>query len=91
MGEILEALASTPCLTVLDDPGNNIYPMPSDVSGGDDVFVGRIRQNLSNPNGLALWIVFDNPLRGALLNSLRIAEGLPKPGRLKPRVDIAAV
>ena len=91
VGKAREALASTPGLTVLDDPGNNVCPMPRDVSGEDDVFVGRIRQDLSNPNGLALWIVFGNPRKGAALNSLQIAEGLPKPGRLKPRVDIAAV
>ena len=80
-----EALASMPGLTVLDDPANNSYPMPWDVSGEDDVFVGRIRQDMSNPNGLALWIVSDNLRKGAALNSLQIAEELLSRDCLKPR------
>ena len=74
-----------PGLTVLDDPANAAYPMPWDVSGEDDVFVGRIRQDISNPNGLALWIVSDNLRKGAALNSLQIAEELLSRGRLKQR------
>ena len=85
VGEAREALASMPGLTVLDDPANAAYPMPWDVSGEDDVFVGRIRQDISNPNGLALWIVSDNLRKGAALNSLQIAEELLTRGRLKPR------
>ena len=85
VGEAREALASMPGLTVLDDPASNAYPMPWDVSGEDDVFVGRIRQDISNPNGLALWIVSDNLRKGAALNSLQIAEELVARGRLKPR------
>ena len=85
VGEAREALASMPGLTVLDDPNNNTYPMPWDVSGEDDVFVGRIRQDTSNPNGLAIWIVSDNLRKGAALNSLQIAEELVARGRLKPR------
>ena len=84
-GEAREALAGMPGLTVLDDPANAAYPMPWDVSGEDDVFVGRIRQDMSNPNGLALWIVSDNLRKGAALNSLQIAEELVARGRLKPR------
>ena len=83
--EAREALAAMPGLTVLDDPANNIYPMPWDVSGEDDVFVGRIRQDLSNPNGLAIWVVSDNLRKGAALNSLQIAEELVSRGQLKPR------
>ncbi len=84
-GEAREALAAMPGMTVLDDPANNAYPMPWDVSGEDDVFVGRIRQDISNPNGLAMWIVSDNLRKGAALNSLQIAEELLARGRLKPR------
>ena len=90
-GEAREALAAMPGLTVLDDPANNVYPMPWDVSGEDDVFVGRIRQDLSNPNGLAMWIVSDNLRKGAALNSLQIAEELVKRDRLKPRAATARV
>ncbi len=85
VGEAREALAGMPGLTVLDDPTNGSYPMPWDVSGQDDVFVGRIRQDVSNPNGLAMWIVSDNLRKGAALNSLQIAEELLSRGRLKPR------
>ncbi len=85
-GEAREALAAMPGLTVLDDPDNGVYPMPWDVSGEDDVFVGRIRQDMSNPNGLALWIVSDNLRKGAALNSLQIAEDLLARGCLRPKV-----
>ena len=84
VGEAREALASMPGLTVLDDPANGAYPMPWDVSGEDDVFVGRIRQDISNPNGLAIWIVSDNLRKGAALNSLQIAEELLSRDCLKP-------
>ena len=89
VGEAREALAGMPGLTVLDDPANAAYPMPWDVSGEDDVFVGRIRQDLSNPNGLAMWIVSDNLRKGAALNSLQIAEELVSRGLLKPRATKA--
>ena len=85
VGEAREALAGMPGLTVLDDTSAGLYPMPWDVSGQDDVFVGRIRQDISNPNGLALWIVSDNLRKGAALNSLQIAEELLSRSRLKPR------
>ena len=85
VGEAREALAGMPGLTVLDDPASNAYPMPWDVSGEDDVFVGRIRQDISNPNGLAMWVVSDNLRKGAALNSLQIAEELVARDRLKPR------
>ena len=90
VGEARDALASMPGLTVLDDPANNGYPMPWDVSGEDDVFVGRIRQDISNPNGLVMWIVSDNLRKGAALNSLQIAEELVSRGLLKPRAAKAS-
>ena len=85
VGDAREAMAAMPGLTVLDDPANAAYPMPWDVSGKDDVFVGRIRQDISNPNGLAMWIVSDNLRKGAALNSLQIAEELIARDCLKPR------
>jgi len=83
--EARELLAAMPGITVLDNPEDGEYPMPWDVAGEDDVFVGRIRQDLSHPNGLVLWIVSDNLRKGAALNSLQIAEELVSQGRLKPK------
>ncbi len=83
--EARELLAAMPGVTVLDNPEAGEYPMPWDVAGEDDVFVGRIRQDLSHPNGLVLWIVSDNLRKGAALNSLQIAEELVSRGRLKPK------
>ena len=83
--EARELLRAMPGVTVLDNPEAGEYPMPWDVAGEDDVFVGRIRQDLSHPNGLVLWIVSDNLRKGAALNSLQIAEELVSRGRLKPK------
>ncbi len=85
VAEARELLAAMPGVTVLDNPEAGEYPMPWDVAGEDDVFVGRIRQDLSHPNGLVLWIVSDNLRKGAALNSLQIAEELVSRGRLKPK------
>lgn len=61
---------------VLDDPSNQIYPMASDAAGKDETFVGRIREDHSVENGLNMWIVSDNLLKGAALNAVQIAEKL---------------
>ena len=71
-----EILGQMPGVKVLDDPEHNTYPMPQNVVGTDDVFVGRIRQDASHPSGLALWVVADNLRKGAALNSIQIAEEL---------------
>ncbi|MFC1570540.1 aspartate-semialdehyde dehydrogenase [Candidatus Omnitrophota bacterium] len=63
-------------ITVVDDPGNNGYPMPIDVEGKDDVFVGRVREDESVPSGINLWVVADNLRKGAALNAIQIAEYL---------------
>ena len=84
--EARELLSAMPGVTVLDDPGESVYPMPWDVAGTDEVFVGRIRQDSSNPNGLAMWIVADNLRKGAALNSIQIAEELVSRECLKPAV-----
>ena len=81
--EATELLKAMPGITVLDNPAD--YPMPWDVAGEDDVFIGRIRQDKSHPSGLVLWIVSDNLRKGAALNSLQIAEELVSRGRLKPK------
>ena len=83
--EAREALSQMQGVTVLDDPANGIYPMPWNAAGKDDVFVGRIRQDQSHPNGLALWVVSDNLRKGAALNSIQIAEELLTRNCLQPK------
>lgn len=75
-GEAREVLEAAPGVTVQDDPAKAEYPMPWDVTGTDDVFVGRIRRDVSHPNGLVMWVVSDNLRKGAALNSIQIAEEL---------------
>jgi aspartate-semialdehyde dehydrogenase len=84
LSDIRALLMDMPGLTVLDDTGSGAYPMPWDVAGEDDVFVGRIRKDASDLNGFALWIVSDNLRKGAALNSIQIAEELVSRGCLKP-------
>lgn len=69
-------LASAPGVQLYDDPSRKIYPMPLDVAGKDDVYVGRIREDESIANGLNLWVVADNLRKGAALNAVQIAECL---------------
>jgi len=68
-----EILASAPGVTVVDDVKNDIYPMPMDCEGLDDVFVGRIRNDDTVENGLNLWVVSDNLRKGAATNAVQIA------------------
>ena len=82
-----EVLNAAPGVTVLDDPQRGLYPMPWNVAGEDDVFVGRIRRDLSHPNGLVMWVVSDNLRKGAALNSVQIAEELVARQCLRPRQD----
>ncbi len=63
-------------LTVVDNPAEKQYPMPLFVSGKDDVFVGRIRKDITNPNGITFWCVGDQIKKGAALNAVQIAEWL---------------
>jgi len=71
-----EILAKAPGVALLDDPKNNLYPMPKDVEGRDETFVGRIRQDAFNKKGLWLWVVADNLRKGAATNAVQIAECL---------------
>ena len=84
LSDIRALLMDMPGVTVLDDTGAGKYPMPWDVAGEDDVFVGRIRKDASDLNGIALWIVSDNLRKGAALNSIQIAEELVARECLKP-------
>ena len=69
-------LAKAPGVIVKDDPSKQIYPLASEAAGHGETFVGRIREDLSHPHGLAMWIVSDNLLKGAALNAVQIAEQL---------------
>ncbi len=69
-------LSAIPGVQVLDNPKQNMYPLPSIAAGEDDVFVGRIREDDTIPNGLNLWVVADNIRKGAALNAVQIAEEL---------------
>ncbi len=72
--EARNLFAKTPGIQVVDDLVNGQYPMPSNCDGSDDVFIGRIRKDLSNPNGLSFWCVSDNLRKGAATNAVQIAE-----------------
>jgi aspartate-semialdehyde dehydrogenase len=69
-------LSSAPGVMVYDDPKKNLYPLAIDTTGKDDVYVGRIREDESIPNGINLWVVSDNLRKGAALNAVQIAEQL---------------
>ena len=73
-GEVREILADAPGVRVVDDPQSNVYPMPIQAEGKDDVFVGRIRSDLALDNGIAMWLSCDNLRKGAALNAIQIAE-----------------
>lgn len=74
-----DLLSVAPGVCVVDDPANALYPTPvSHAAGKDPVFVGRIREDLSHPHGLNLWVVADNIRKGAALNAVQIAELLVK-------------
>jgi aspartate-semialdehyde dehydrogenase len=76
--EARELLGRAPGLKIVDDPKANHFPMPLEASGDLDVHVGRIRRDLSNPNGLVLFAAGDQLLKGAAWNAVQIAEELAK-------------
>ena len=71
---VREILSNAPGVTVMDDPKNNKYPLTALAAGEYDTFVGRIREDESIENGINLWVVSDNILKGAALNAVQIAE-----------------
>ena len=81
--EARDLLSVAPGVCVLDDPAARRYPMPADAAGTDAVFVGRIREDYSIPNGLNLWVVADNVRKGAALNAVQIAERLVADGLVR--------
>ena len=74
--EARKALEAAPGIVVVDNPAEKQYPMPLDVADHDPVYVGRIRADIANPNGLTFWIVGDQIRKGAALNAVQIAEHL---------------
>jgi aspartate-semialdehyde dehydrogenase len=72
--DVRQLLAGAPGVAVIDDPGKNQYPMPITVTGRDEVFVGRIREDLSHDHAINLWLVSDNLRKGAALNMIQIME-----------------
>lgn len=81
--EAREAIAAAPGCTLKDDPANLVYPMPLETAGKDDVYVGRIRKDLADENGLTFWLSGDQIRKGAALNAVQIAEYLIKVGNIK--------
>ena len=76
LADIVKALKTTPGIIVEDDPSNNVYPMPINAHNRDEVFVGRIRRDITRPNALDMWVVSDNLRKGAATNAIQIAEYL---------------
>ncbi len=81
--EAREAFAQAEGVVLMDNPQQSEYPMPLFLAGRDEVFVGRIRSDLSNPNGLTFWTVSDQIRKGAALNAVQIAEYMIKNNLVK--------
>jgi aspartate-semialdehyde dehydrogenase len=78
-------LAEAPGVKILDDPAISLYPQPWSAAGTDEVFVGRIRRDVSHPNGLVMWVVADNLRKGAALNAVQIAEEMVSRDWVRPQ------
>ena len=74
--QVQKALSQAPGVTLLDDPSSQTYPMPLFTAGKDDVYVGRVRKDLADENGITLWLSGDQIKKGAALNAVQIAEFL---------------
>jgi aspartate-semialdehyde dehydrogenase len=83
LDELKDLLAHSEGIILQDEPEKNIYPMPRFAHERDEVFVGRIRRDFSNPNSLNMWIVADNLRKGAATNAIQIAEYLTQSGIVK--------
>ncbi len=80
------AIAEFPGITLLDQPHESVYPMPSNSAGKDQVMVGRIRRDIAHENGIVFWLAADNLRKGAALNALQIMDECVKRNCLRPRV-----
>jgi aspartate-semialdehyde dehydrogenase len=78
--QVRAILSAAPGVKIVDDRAGNYFPMPIDASGQDDVLVGRIRKDLSDPTGhsISMFVATDQLLKGAALNAIQIAELLPQ-------------
>ncbi len=83
LAEAVELLRNSAGITIQDNPAENHYPMPRYSEGKDDVFVGRIRRDISQPKSLNFWVVSDNLRKGAATNAIQIAEFLNSKGWLQ--------
>ena len=81
--QFAEAIKNGEGVQLMDNPAKQEYPMPLFLAGKDDVYVGRIRKDLANENGLTFWLVGDQIKKGAALNAVQIAEYLIKVGNVK--------
>jgi len=88
--ELRELLENAPGITVQDDFANNVYPMPLYSKDKDDVFVGRLRRDFSQPNSLNMWIVSDNLRKGAATNAVQIAQYLAEHKLLGTELELVA-
>lgn len=82
LSEVFQLLGNAPGVLVVDEPSAQLYPMPKDAHGKDEVFVGRLRRDETQPNTLNMWIVADNLRKGAATNAIQIAEYLDAQGFL---------
>ena len=80
--EARAAFAASEGIVLQDDPAKKEYPMPLFIAGQDPVYVGRVRKDIANPNGLTFWVVSDQIKKGAALNAVQIAEYLIKVGNV---------
>ncbi|MFM9027635.1 MAG: Asd/ArgC dimerization domain-containing protein, partial [Bacteroidota bacterium] len=80
LSDVRTLLSQMPGIVLVDDPSNQKYPMPLDAEGKDEVFVGRIRRDESQPKTLNMWVVADNLRKGAATNAIQIAEYLVSKG-----------
>jgi len=78
--QVRDALENAPGITVKDDPAKQVYPMPLGSASKDDIFVGRLRKDISNPKGITFWCVGDQIKKGAALNAVQIAEYMVEKG-----------
>ena len=83
MSKLKKLISAADGVKLVEDWEQNYFPMPIDATGEDDVLVGRIRQDISHPNGLELWLCGDQIRKGAALNAIQIAELLLEKDLLK--------
>lgn len=87
LDQVRQLLRNTPGISLLDDPAKDEYPMPMIANGRDEVFVGRLRRDETQPRTLNMWIVADNLRKGAATNAVQIAELLVKKGLVRSLVE----